>query len=724
MVKKIQSLTFLFLICASAFGQSKDELKIRALFWDTDEAKKNIKEVPSKWAEESAVILYQDEGFVYTNNGKKMYNPSYFQRRVKLQDKASVESFSEFTYGKDSQIGFGFVNYSRDRKYIGIKIVKPSGKENIIDIDAETITQDEQNKIAIPGLEVGDILDVYVYEDNYLRSFSGTHVYEPVENILSAKYPIVQKRISVEVENDYFLNMEAYNGAPQIKEETTEKRATRKYVLEASDLEKSEFPRWFYPLVELPSVKFQVTFALRGRNELWASVFLADDDAERKTGVSKEEIKEYYGDRFKAYSKKTVKKALNYLEEKGIEDKREQLIQGLYYTRHHSYNRFIELYIASENKISFNPVPCDDDYIILNENSFVNYMAGLAKALEIDYDIIVATEDFNGSIDDLLLRSNVSWGLRFNFDDPLYFFNLSPHVQADFFPEHLEGTKAYVLRVKKDKNIENVDIDTLPISGASENVTEEVIKIQINDDFKNIKLQRDIAYSGHFKVSELQRRVVLSDFLEEEFTHYGTKQFYDCKTKQKARYKTIQQEMEAVYEKIKKKRLEQLEEIVGNGFDLEVEDYNHTIVETSRYSNSPFTLQDSFTLDNTYIKKAGSNYILEAGKFIGGQVQIDDDERERTLNANIDFAKTFKYRVSIKIPEGYEVVGLEKLNKNVANATGSFKSTASVSDGSLTYTSEKIYSKRSYQANEWSQMVLWLDAAYAFSQEKVMFKKI
>jgi hypothetical protein len=317
----------------------------------------------------------------------------------------------------------------------------------------------------------------------------------------------------------------------------------------------------------------------------------------------------------------------------------------------------------------------------------------------------------------------VSWGLRFNFDDPLYFFNLSPHVQADFFPERLEGTKAYVLSVKKDKKIENVDVDMLPISGASENVTEEVIQVQINDDFKNMKLQRDIAYSGHFKVSELQRRVVLSDFLEEEFTHYGTKQFYNCRTKQKARHKTMQQEMEAVYEKIRTKRVEQLEEIVGNGFDLEVEDYNHTIVETSRYSNKPFTLQDSFTLDNTYIKKAGSNYILEVGKFIGGQVQIDDDERERTLNANIDFAKTFKYHVSIKIPEGYEVVGLEKLNKNVANATGSFKSTASVSDGSLTYTSEKIYSKRSYQASEWSEMVLWLDAAYAFSQEKVMFKK-
>lgn len=724
MLKKLTILTLLLTICVSGFSQSKDELKIQALFWNTTNSAKNITEIPGKWTKESAVILYQEEGFKYTNNGKKMYNPSYFHRRVKLLDKASVENFSEFTYGKDSQVGFGLVNYSRDKKYIGIKIVKSDGKENIIDIDAETISQDEQNKIAIPGLEVGDILDVYVYEDNYLRSFSGTHIYEPVENILSAKYPIIKKRISVEVENDYFLNMESYNGAPEIKEETTDKRATRRYVLETNDLEKSEFPRWFYPLVALPSVKFQVTFALRSRNELYASVFLAENDAVRKTKVSKDEIKEYYGDRFKAYSKKVVKNALAYIEEKGISDKREKLVQGLYYTRHNSYNRFIELYIASENQISFNPIPCDDDYIILNENSFVNYMAGLAKALEIDYDIIVATEDFNGPIEDLLLRSNVSWGLRFNFDDPLYFFNLSPHVQADFFPERLEGTKAYVLSVKKDKKIETVATDILPVSKASENMTQEAIDVEITPDFKNIGLEREVTFSGHFKVSELERRIVLSDFLEEEFTHFGTKQFYNCRSKQKRRDQEIQKKMEAVYDRIREKRVGQLQEIAGNGYELEVQDYEHNIVQTSRYSNEPFVLKDSFTLDDSFIKKAGPNYIVEVGKFIGGQVQIDDEERTRTVDVNIDFAKTFKYTVNIKIPEGYEVVGVDKLVKDVSNATGSFKSTASISGDVLTYTSEKIYAKRSYQASEWSEMTTWLDAAYAFSQEKVMFKKI
>ncbi|MAP54132.1 DUF3857 domain-containing protein [Altibacter sp.] len=723
MFNKYIALACLLCITTILNAQSKKEIEIRSMFWNTSDAKKNVTEIPEKWQKESAVILYRAENFEYTNNGKKMYNPSFFHQRVKLQDKAAVESFSEFTFEKNRQVGFGFVNFYQEESTIGIKIIKPEGEEIILDVTSETVIQDEENKVAIPNLEVGDIVDLFIYEDDYLRSFSGTHIYEPVEKILSTKYPVLYRTLSVEVENDYFLNMESYNGAPKIVEVPTEKKSTRRYTLEASDIEKSDFPRWFYPLTELPAIKFQVTFALKAKNEAAASVFLSEDDAVRKARVTEEEIIEYYGDRFDTDSKSAVKDVLRYLEEKGIMDKREQLVQALYYIRHMSYNRFIELYLARENEIRYYAVPCDTDYVILNENRFVNYMAGLAKQLEIDYDIIVATPDYNGPIDDLLLRSNVSYGLRFNFLDPLYFFNLSPHVQAEFFPPNLEGTKVYSLGVIKNRAIESAQFDTLPTSNAEVNVASEIIQVSISDDFKNLKFKRDFAFTGHFKTEELNRRLFFGDFLNEEFDHYGSKHFFDCKKRQGRSDEEAQQKMEALMTTFKNKHNEELEAQVGANFDVKIDDYHYVVKNTARYNNDALAISDSFTIADAFVKMAGSNYIVEVGKLIGGQVQIKEDERERAHGVYLDYAKTYEYEVTIAIPQGYEVVGLDKLQKTVSNGTGTFTSTAQIVDNALVYKTKKVYAKRNYKVSEWNEMLPWLDAAYDFSQEKVLFKK-
>ncbi len=713
------------LICSNvATAQSKEELELQKQFWGTEDNQKNIVEVPEKWLGESAVILYRDEYYKFTNNGKKMYNPSYFHQRVKLLDKSAVEDFSEYSFEKNSKVGAGFVNFSKDETTVGIKILKLDGEEIIVDIDAETVAQDDENKIAIPNLEVGDIVDLYVYEDDYLRSFSGTHIYPPVERVLSSDYPIVYSRVAVEVENDYFLNMESYNGAPKIKEEETDRKSTKRYVLEASDLDKSEFPRWFYPLTELPALKFQVTFALKFRNQLGAKVFLSEDDAERKTKVTNEEIIEYYGNRFNTSKGSKVRDVVNYLEDKGITDKRKQIEEALYYVRHKSYNRFIELVIARDNEVRYYPELCDSEYVILDEDTFVNYFAGLAKRLEIDFDIIVATEDYNGPIDDLLLRSNVSYGLRFNFDEPLYLFSLSPHVQADFFPKNLEGTKVYQLNIVKNRKIEDVSFDVLPVTAASENSSSEVVNIAFEDNFKKIIVDRVQSYTGHFKNDEIDDRLVFVDYLDEEFNRFETKHFYHCKKRQNKSDAEAQSKMEAFYASFREKKEEKIKENVGAGYDVEIEDYSYELVNTGRYSKDPLTIGDHFTISNEFVKKAGPNFLVEVGKFIGGQVQLKEEELVRTKGIYLDHAKTFNYEVNITIPDGYEVVGLDKLQRNTVNDTGRFVAVATIEDGILKYRTTKTYAKRNYPASDWLKMTSWLNEAYDFSQEKVMFRKI
>ncbi len=723
-MNKKYPLILVILISAFSYAQSKEELALRDLFWDASDPQKNTIQVPEKWQNESAVILYAENNYDYTNNGKRMLNPTFYHQRVVLQDKAAVESFSEFTYEEDKQVSMPFYRFFEQKTTMGIKIIKPGGEERILDIDSEKVTQDSEIKIAVPGLEIGDIIDVFVHEDNFLRSFTGTHYYEPVERLLSSSYPTVYRKISVELEKDYFLNMQSFNGAPEIVEVPTENKRSRKYVLEAFDIEKSKLPRWYYPLVELPAVKFQVTFALRPKNEKNANVFLAEEDTERKFNVTHDEILSYYGERFRTAKNSELRRVRNYIKEQNITDKREQIVQGLYYMRHNYFNKFIEIMIANDNNISTMFTPCDNDFTFLDEERFVVYMAGLAKVLEIDYDIIVATDEFNGSIDDLLLRSNVSYGLRFNFKDPLYLFHLTPHVQAEYFPPSLEGTKVYKISVVKNRNLEEVTTDFLPTTTAEENKSHQNIKVKIENGFNTFAIDRVSEFSGHFKTEELQRRLFLGDFLDEEFTHYDTYHFYECKGRLSRIGEEVKNKLSALMKRFKEEKDKNLEELVGNEFNAKVENYSYQVLASSRYSNTPLIIQDHFEIKDKFISKAGPNYIIEVGKLIGGQIQVKDDERERTLGIYLDYAKTFSYQIEVSIPEGFEVVGLENLQKNILNTTGGFTSSAKIENNTLIYTTTKTYGKKNYTSDEWALLLPWLDTAYDFSEEKIMFRKI
>jgi hypothetical protein len=63
--------------------------------------------------------------------------------------------------------------YNISETYIGVKIISSDSSENIINTDEEVLIKNEKDnkigKLAIPGLEVGDILDYYIRVNKRLR---------------------------------------------------------------------------------------------------------------------------------------------------------------------------------------------------------------------------------------------------------------------------------------------------------------------------------------------------------------------------------------------------------------------------------------------------------------------------------------------------------------------------------------------------------------------------
>jgi len=178
-------------------------------------------------------------------------------------------------------------------------------------------------------------------------------------------------------------------------------------------------------------------------------------------------------------------------------------------------------------------------------------------------------------------------------------------------------------------------------------------------------------------------------------------------------------------EKLDKEQKERLKKSAEREYEMkDIEDYNCQINDTGRYSfDSYFTYTETFTAKNTLIRKAGPNYIVEIGKLIGGQIDILDKDRDRTANINMDYPRSFNYEITLIIPEGYNVSGLDKLEKSVDNVTGAFISSAILEGNTLKISTSKQY-KSNFEPNaNWGLMMEFLDEAVQFTNEKILLKK-
>lgn len=710
----------LLLVAGFAFSQNLDKDETRAFFWGKDDAFKNANTIPDKYKNESAVVIYKYEFYDYHKFGASVKYVSATRKRVKLLDAAAVKEFSEFSFQERFPTNKGFYG-GFGTNTVGVRIVKPDGKEVEIDIDKESKEVNQEKKIAISNLEVGDIIDFYLY---HYQPFTSQLEYgfDPEETTLGDNYPIMDYKLNFRTENDFFLNFNSYNGAPELKELPSEKSSERRYELVAKDIARNDFPRWFYPLVELPSYKFQVYFARSGKFEKRAEAFLAEKESIVKKNVVKEDVFEYYSNKFRPYG--DLGQIEKFLKKKTFASDEEKVREVYYFTRHQYFTQYVEAFVVKEANI-FYPFELYGNAIFMNtETEFINHFMAFLKDNKLDYDIIVATARYNGPIEDLLIQKDLSVLLRVNTTpNPVYLEYFSPYTSADQFSHELENSNAYALNVNKRKKVTDVSLVKLPVTTAADNRSKSVFKISLNDDKTGLKVDRESSHFGHLKDTEQKDKLYFFDYVNEDYAKYETKPLMERVSNKKKR-EQYTNEFNALINKSKDKQKEEFRKATEGEYDVKLEDYSFSIVNTGRFgSKTPLVTKEQFVIDNNLVRKAGENYMVEIGKMIGSQVEVDKKERQRTNNVYFSFPRSFENEIVFEIPEGYTVSGLDKLNKNVSNSAGSFVSTAKVSGNQLVVQVKKSYSNY-YEPNaNWPKVVDFLEAAYQFTQEKILLKK-
>jgi hypothetical protein len=662
--------------------------------------------VPEKWLNESAVVLAK--AYIYEVEKKSMVHENIFlHKRIKLIDKSSINDFSEFSFDNDyRRSAFGYGTEVKDVS-IGIKVVKPSGKENIIDLkDAvlneikEGYRKKEYKKIAIPDLEVGDIIDYfYVIKNSYAEP--AMKILDPVFYQLVEQYPIMKQKFDVRILRLMYFNSKSINGAPKLKKIITDDQTI--YSLVDSDREKGDANLWDSPLRIYPTLKFQAFY-----------------------------IKNY---------------ALNYLpfldfflKEKEMNSssvdltQMDKLVRGVYDTP-----ALFDLYLISSTKsyLSKNvdknaPTDTIVKYAYYYLRQFASQygpnslMLNLSKVLEykkIKHDLVVTVPRYISDISDLILPRELGYILRIKGNPDYFIGDYSPISLFKTISSDFQGNNAYAVS-NPNLDMPKVEKIVIPIDKPDDNKESIALKVKLleeSSDSLNISIEKSV--KGFGRTDDIGYVITEVNYLDNVKAN-----LYKPKKPKKKSKKELEAEKNKVLalEQQQKDVEQSLKTIFEREFtdedDLKIRDFK--VIQMGIWENAPeLKYSLNFNVGNL-VKKMGQNYMISIGKIITRQLELSSKDMERKIDIYAPYPRTFEYKINFEIPADYKVKGLEKLNVNVVNSTGGFTAKPVIENNNLVVNIAKFYNHNFEKVSEWPRMVEFIEAAFTFTQQNILLEKV
>ncbi|MDR3714630.1 MAG: hypothetical protein P4L51_17585 [Puia sp.] len=689
-------------------------------YWKEEDPNFKTSEVPEKWKDESAVIIAQKTTLQVE---KELLNPKLkmFERarfKVWLHDKDAVKSYSELYFSKwDNDNGFA------------ARVIKPGGMIEELDLSSAVKEESADNvperfksfietgnlsdrgpgfgvqyyKLAVPDLEPGDIIE-YAYSAYGILYIGASLFFEmdPVYYLCNRKYPVVYQYYDFKTNSRCYFSAKSMNGAPEFKEVDDGKWDDFRF--EDRDREKIKDRRWVNEYLVLPMVKFQVVYARSGHNAK-AELFVGDRD-EVKKGVDMEEL----GKKVRANYKDMVTKAyyasitpgvfawndfkarLNKVSDRSTTE--EEYIRKIYYIFRHQIGTRYEItdrYFASAFK----------DY--LNDK-------------KIKADLVVTPRNTISRPQDLLFRSELAWLVRVNGK---YVFNFSRYSNLDDMDPACQGNEAYLVTDKGD-----VEKLTLPMTGPDDNKSVYLFQLTLDDKLENITVQGDNGFSGLSKRGVIAPVLYGTNAFREDYKIYGGRDsLEDLDRFSRKDKETMIRKIAEESDRETKEKPDIMKRLLGGDFKNVVSYDNFVLVSNGRTPESPVLRYKEQYVVGDMVKRAGKSLLVSIPSFIGSQFQIEKDEVKRQFDIDTRYARTNHWKIVFTIPAGYSVGDLSALNQSVDNAAGAFISTAKVENGQLIVDAQKIYKRRDVKKEEWDLMRAFLDAAYNFSQQKVVLRK-
>jgi hypothetical protein len=711
--------------------------KISKEIWAWNDAAYSAINAPDKWKDESAVILAKTVKYEYNEAKRggnylifsskgKIYERIAMRKRIKLQDKAAVTNYSEFSFYDDNNSGYW---KEKSVVQIGIRVTKPDGKMKEVPIDEAVIMEvktkylkAEKRKIAIADLEVGDVIDYFYNVMNTIEDEKGvtSHLFSPIYYVLQEEYPIVKQNLEIRVMNQCAVTFKSVNGAKDLKETILDDEEAV-YSLTDADRDKMKESVWVYRYRVLPLVKFKAGYHRKDseRREIFASKAWGkkNKDARRQPGYDND----YIMDMMSKFEAEPEKEGMYYMLEPKKDTRKMSFVDIYEWLRHDAFMTGIS-YTETGNQI----VPAKEtlEAILIggkrakigySESELITILMKIVMTKGVDHDLLFIPNRNISSLSDIVLTDEVSYGLRIvDKGKETYIFPCSKNSNFAEIPEELQGTEAYAVRITdahKDRKLEKI---TIPMMAHTDNTLVHNINVTINDT--KVQLNRQTTVKGLLREDYNGVAVTLYDRIDAD----------KLKFKPAKPPKLNQQKVKQEREDQNRQRQEALKKNIETEIDnIKVLSLDKFQLEQLGIWNNAAELKfsESYTVEGV-VKKVGGNYAIEAGKLIGSQVALDKESiDERKTDIFFPFARSFSENITITIPEGYEVQGLDKFTMNVENETGGFVSSGKLEGNKIIISAYKYYKRNGEPLSNWSKVVAYAEAAYTFSQLKLLLKK-
>lgn len=680
--------------------------KVRQEVWSSTPADFQKRTVPDRYKNASAVILsyYRELSTDYYRKATadlvlnlrltRQIDCTDMERMlIQINDKKALKDYSEFTFKtKSRKWTWGY--HHKTQTVLGIRVIKKNGNvqevslDDYVDVKEGKNGKDLSQKIAVPGLEVGDCIDVFSLDQIDTQE----QQLDPFYFVLRQDEPVLYTKVHCVLDQSLATVYRTMNGAPDFTQTTDkDKNAVLDMVMDKPmDAESSI---WYNPLEQSPFIEMYITptktkvavvekamrqKGVRGNPDV--TPILQDDWKLLKSNVSK-------GGYSPAGLPSTYKSVFKSAKKEGMsaEEKADRIYSFEYISWGSSQRVF---------------------------NTVANYLRKLGVELEMGI-----TTPFGAlPVDKLINYNSTTWFFRLKGTDVYYFPGTYPKVASEI-PYIYQGRKAYMQ--------DSEEQITIPVSQAEDNksVTDMVVKL----DGTKLDISRKVTYSGEQKMYgqslvSPDNTLFGSSQLETywRYLKYDDKDPYSCYTKKESA------ELKGAFNEFRKNAIDPFKAEISSYHDgdpVQVGDYGVDCVGIRRDSSN-FVYHVDYVMDGM-VKRAGNNYLLSVGKLIGSSLKLEGKDRERIDDVWRKMAFVDEWNIEIPLPQGYKVSAeaLKKIETSVANECGEFTVKATAGNESVKVYVRKCFAHRVEPVSNWSKLLALVDACSAFADKQMVIAK-
>lgn len=680
--------------------------KVRQEVWSSTPADFQKRTVPDRYKNASAVILsyYRELSTDYYRKATadlvlnlrltRQIDCTDMERMlIQINDKKALKDYSEFTFKtKSRKWTWGY--HHKTQTVLGIRVIKKNGNvqevslDDYVDVKEGKNDKDLSQKIAVPGLEVGDCIDVFSLDQIDTQE----QQLDPFYFVLRQDEPVLYTKVHCVLDQSLATVYRTMNGAPDFTQTTDkDKNAVLDMVMDKPvDAESSI---WYNSLEQSPFIEMYITptkakvavvekamrqKGVRGNPDV--TPILQDDWKLLKSYVSK-------GGFSPAGLPSTYKSVFKSAKKEGMSaEERADRIYSFEYVSGGASQRVF--------------------------NTVANYL----RKLGVEIEMGITTPFGALPVDKLINYNSTSWFFRLKGTDVYYFPGTYPKVASEI-PYIYQGRKAYMQ--------DSEEQITIPVSQAEDNksVNDMVVKL----DGTKLDISRKVTYSGEQKMYgqslvSPDNTLFGSSQLEAywRYLKYDDKDPYSCYTKKESA------ELKGAFNEYRKNAIDPFKAEISSYHDgdpVQVGGYGVDCVGIRRDSSN-FVYHVDYVMDGM-VKRAGNNYLLSVGKLIGSSLKLEGKDRERIDDVWRKMAFVDEWNIEIPLPQGYKVSAeaLKKIETSVANECGEFTVKATAGNESVKVYVRKCFAHRVEPVSNWSKLLALVDACSAFADKQMVIAK-